>query len=341
MPRLRTTTFTALLACLLPLTSLAQDPRWYRVELLIFAHENAGAVSSELWPAQPELAYPEVYRFLRDPAREQANSARWPDADSVVDERGIQTITVPEPPPEDDGDPRLAAEDIPLVSAPVEPNAALEPVEEEPAAAATLPTAFMQRSAAELEFRGKAAFMQRSGRYVTLFHETWVQPVADRETALPLVIDRSGDEQDWPRLQGSVRLFLTRYLHLESSLWLNTDGSYLPGAWQMTPPPLGPASLLVIEPPPAAPQEQLLDAEAEAGPLLVEEAELETPTEEAVGPLYPWRHAVALAQSRRMRSNEVHYIDHPLLGLVVKLTPLSDEELLAMAEAEAAELQLQ
>ena len=28
-----------------------------------------------------------------------------------------------------------------------------------------------------------------------------------------------------------------------------------------------------------------------------------------------------------MRSNEVHYIDHPLLGLVIKITPLSAEAL--------------
>jgi hypothetical protein len=35
-----------------------------------------------------------------------------------------------------------------------------------------------------------------------------------------------------------------------------------------------------------------------------------------------------------MRSTEVHYIDHPLLGVVVKLTPLSDEDLQTLAQAE-------
>ncbi len=35
-----------------------------------------------------------------------------------------------------------------------------------------------------------------------------------------------------------------------------------------------------------------------------------------------------------MRSTEVHYIDHPLLGVVVKLTPLTGVELEAMARAE-------
>ncbi len=36
-----------------------------------------------------------------------------------------------------------------------------------------------------------------------------------------------------------------------------------------------------------------------------------------------------------MRSTEVHYIDHPLLGVVVKISPVTDEELLQRAEAEA------
>jgi hypothetical protein len=57
---------------------------------------------------------------------------------------------------------------------------------------------------------------------------------------------------------------------------------------------------------------------------------------EDTGPTYPWRHAVLMQQSRRMRSNELHYLDHPLLGIVVKLTPLDEEQLATMAAAEAA-----
>ena len=52
------------------------------------------------------------------------------------------------------------------------------------------------------------------------------------------------------------------------------------------------------------------------------------------GPVSPYRHAVLLQQKRRMRSNEVHYIDHPMLGLVVKLTPVAQEDLALFADAE-------
>jgi hypothetical protein len=50
---------------------------------------------------------------------------------------------------------------------------------------------------------------------------------------------------------------------------------------------------------------------------------------------YEFRHAVRVQQQRRMRSGELHYIDHPLLGIVVKINRyefepfISDPELTA------------
>ena len=36
--------------------------------------------------------------------------------------------------------------------------------------------------------------------------------------------------------------------------------------------------------------------------------------------------AAKIERSRRMRSGEVHYLDHPLLGMVVKVTPWEEPE---------------
>ena len=44
-----------------------------------------------------------------------------------------------------------------------------------------------------------------------------------------------------------------------------------------------------------------------------------------------------LQQKRRMRSKEMHYIDHPLIGVVIKFMPLDEEQLQVMADAEFAE----
>ncbi len=58
--------------------------------------------------------------------------------------------------------------------------------------------------------------------------------------------------------------------------------------------------------------------------------------EEEAGPIYPFRHAVPMRQSRRMRSNEVHYLDHPLLGVVIKFTPVTADELAVIAEQQSS-----
>jgi hypothetical protein len=83
-------------------------------------------------------------------------------------------------------------------------------------------------------------------------------------------------------------------LYLETNLWLNTQGEYLHSAWRMPPPPVGPRS---IESPSAISEQQ--------------------------DRAYPYRHAVLIKQTRHMRSGEVTYIDHPMMGVVVKITALS------------------
>jgi len=212
----------------------------------------------------------------------------------------------------------------------------LYPLQDNPTAAVlpALPTPFVILGNSEQEFRGKAAYMQRSGRYRILFHETWLQPVMERSRALPIILDQSGDTGEWPELQGSIQLHLSRYLHLETNLWLNTNGDYLPGSWRMPAPPLGPSSAT------EEPQESdLYTSPQESGsePTQEEVWQEASPEEaEVPGPVYPFRHAILLQQKRRMRSTEVHYLDHPMLGVVAKLTPLTAQDLELLAAGETA-----
>ena len=269
-----------------------------------------------------------------------------------MDDSGRQTLTFNTPPPD--------GVDIPVaVDEPGKPDSNTGNTPEsvatlgdvsEPESLPLLPTPFTALVGAEMEFRGKAAYMQRTGRYQILFHETWVQPVASEQRALPIVVDRSGDTREWPRLQGSVKLYLSRFLHIETDLWLNTNGNYLPASWEMTPAPLGPTSLifeypeLPVEPsdtvaPPLTGANNPMDREPaipEPAEMALEEPIEDEPMIEETGPLYPWRHAVQLQQKRKMRSTEVHYIDHPMLGVVVLVSPITDEELEVMAATEFA-----
>ncbi|MEH6589711.1 MAG: CsiV family protein [Halioglobus sp.] len=309
-----------LLLISLPLSALAQEDRWFKIELLIFSHTTGNGANSETWQPDPELDYPEKFRFLFDPDAIANNEAKY-DSTSMVSETGVQTFNLT------DVDDTSATDIPPLTGEPVQPMPIAPAIESEPS---RLPTPFTTLGNSAIEFRGKAAYMERTGGYQTLFHETWVQPVADKPRALPVIIDHSGDQQAWPQLQGSVKFYLSRFLHVETNLWLNTTGNYLKQDWQMPAPPLGPLSVVVNTPEPVA----LPPVEYELPQDNVEQDTTDIVLE--TGPRYPWRHAVSLKQTRKMRSTEVHYIDHPMLGVVVLISPITEQELADMAATELA-----
>jgi hypothetical protein len=340
--------------------------RWYKVELLVFANEQPAALHQEAWEPLPRLRYPSEQRFLVDAAAVLDNAAFY-DADVEVDPYGRQLLRVrPPAQPDIDESGNDTAPPAPVIEETAEPPAggnALQPgaaddpgsetETETPAPEeAPLPTPFRLLDNDQLELN--TAAMTRGGRYSMLLHQAWLQPMAEEAGTLPIVLDRSGDLQTWPRLQGSIKLYVSRYLHLETALWLNTTGDYLPATWSMPPPPLGPVSVVVEYPAePVLPEldgpmqevatepaEEVVpirvpDPLGEDAPLAADEANDATGEQEAdAEPLYPWRHAVSLQQKRRMRSSETHYIDHPLLGVVIRVTPLDEPGLQAYAETE-------
>lgn len=297
MPDRKPTPITRLLGGLLLLSALTAEARaetWYKVEMLVFS--NSGGSNAEEWDATPALSYPRKTRLLVDPDHPAARAS--------------------------------LQEQNPLV-----PNAAstgYNPV---------FPAPFITLPASELEFRGAASRMQSSGRYRKLFHEAWTQPIPGRSRALPIVLDHSGDGGPWPELQGSVKLYISRYIYLETNLWLNTSGDYLHSDWQMPAPPLAPPSLVPVDPFSGAVQSRVTAASPAPEGLPVIAESMGAPASESepanngsgsepgttrgsqqLGPEYPYRHAVLLNQTRRMRSSEVNYIDHPMFGVVVKVT---------------------
>ncbi|MEP4484950.1 MAG: CsiV family protein [Halioglobus sp.] len=334
LPTLPQSVAALLATVLFTVSAHAQGDRWFRVELLVFSHETGSADRAESWEPTPDLSYPDSVRFLIDDAQVKRNIQDI-GQDSLLDGRGVQTIKLPLPESELNSRSSTAQQstDIPRqnpeTGGQTSSTDAATAIDAQGGDSVLLPVPFVQRAAAEREFRGKAAYMQRTGNYRTLYHQTWLQPMRDESSALPIVLDRSGDTGEWPALQGSVKVYLSRYLHIETDLWLNTTGNYLPGQWAMPPAPLGPPSLIVIEPEISQPE-----------PLNVtNDRELVSETDTTLEPVYPWRHAVRFTEKRRMRSNEVHYLDHPMLGVVVKFTPVPQEELQAIADADRAALE--
>lgn len=185
------------------------------------------------------------------------------------------------------------------------------------------------------------AARMRSAGYDVLMHTAWVQPVAADSDSRAIILDRSGDPdtEAWPALQGSVRIHLSRYLHITTRLWLNTEGDYLHPDWHMPQPPRAPASVQLTFPDlddwyaRRVDHFSSLDVARPDGRLATPPPLVRADTPDSATPAiadeqdgidrdYPWRHAILLEQSRRMRGGELHYIDHPVLGVLVKMTLL-------------------
>ncbi len=67
------------------------------------------------------------------------------------------------------------------------------------------------------------------------------------------------------------------------------------------------------------------DSVIEEGDSLFEDAQSVPEDDEPETLPYPWRHAIVHNQSRRMRSQETHYLDHPVIGVIIRVTPASEE----------------
>ncbi len=321
---------TVLLGAVLSCSARAEDDeRWYKVELLVFTRDPV--TTGELFPPSPELAYPERARFLLYPQRVADVEREHPNS-TAVDDLGRIVITLPPPEGAIFPPPEKPPETAPAPQAAVEQPGALLPAVPPVAEQTLRPTPFVALAADHRELGTGAARLARGGGATVQFHETWLQPIPAEAEALPLVLDNSGDAGQWPELQGSVLLYRSRYLHIEANLWRNTDGRGLPAGWRMSPPPLGPEQLLTRDYQPAllAP----LSVGATRFAVDFEGLPVLAPAGTGLEPVYPYRRAIRFDERRRMKRNELHYLDHPAMGVVIKITALDEDALESWAEAE-------
>lgn len=140
-------------------------------------------------------------------------------------------------------------------------------------------------------------------RYRILFHETWLQPLEPVEKATPLILHGGNQHGRYFELQGTLTLGVSRFLHVQTDLWLS---EFTTNSYQESP--------YVIQLPPE-PQEQ-----AEMANRTWDSETLES-DEEVAEPVYRVNQVITLRQKRRMRSGELHYLDHPRLAALIKITP--------------------
>lgn len=164
-----------------------------------------------------------------------------------------------------------------------------------------------------LQLSGEKNHLRRSSDYRILFHEAWVQPVGTIKGQHTLHIS-GGDILDngLYELEGFISVEKSRYLHFRSDLFHSR---------QLT---AEQAQLLR----PTARVAAIETAPTPAGSTRSDSAL--PPLDSSNGNRYLTRTqipdfvTVEMESARRMRRNELHYLDHPLMGALVLISPVGE-----------------
>ena len=210
------------------------------------------------------------------------------------------------------------------------------------ATAIPTPAPFLQRPLDQLA-PGLARY-RRSSEDDVIAAVSWLQgPGSD---TLPILLETDHDD-GYPVLQGFIQLVPRgdRW-RLGLNFWANTHGHYLPEIFEMPGPPASPQRIAVLAPAArpnldASPGTDLSDSEqqdATAGFLWSRLGDSDSnsnrdnalpATEMAVplGPEWPWRHLVHVADTIPLTENRLRYYDHPVIKVLAIWRELSWYEL--------------
>jgi hypothetical protein len=279
---------------------------WYQVELIIFKNLDDNARQQEQWPTQKELTLSEDTQSLNEllsiplPAAIQAAK----DADELALLQLKQEFA--DRPLSEMQSGLTEEEAIDTTLALIEPETVVEEslgestIEElsdedkllviedelEPMAV------FIPATTEQLVLDHQAKQLKYNKKYQVIYHGGWQQQLSDGQamTNYRLSVETDGNELD-----GTINIIRKRFLHVTTDLWMHEiaiDSTAIDTTVkQKDIQPLGYADALVVE---------------------SDTANIET-VEYA-----------RLYKKERMKSNELHYIDHPLMGMLIKITPFNE-----------------
>lgn len=169
--------------------------------------------------------------------------------------------------------------------------------------------AFKALSEFERQLIAEREIIENSRNYELLFHEAWNQPVPGRDEVVPIRIDAGERFGRQSELQGYINLYVERYLHFSTDLSLI---EYRKSADPFS--VIGEASQ-------AKENFQLL---SDFGGLSLLNADRLTNNQitRKSNEFFVSVKNASMTESRRMRSKQIHYLDHPEFGLLVLITPI-------------------
>ena len=320
--------------------------KWYQIEVLIFSHTLAANGEQETWPKELGLKYPQRIVELKQTAQteillndwqQNADTESSPATDSELESEGASNNNLIE-----DVDTSTEANNFEQF-----PSTEITGSDTEVAVAPLLVTLqeqpFTLLDSDQLGFNEIKQQLLKQRGFRQLFHGAWRQPIGARNDSESILI-RGGDQFDnHYELEGSISLGLERYLHISTDLWLSTFVSNVgreDHLWPILPkvPITSSAAQTSEHSANSNTRESFDDLFTNNDIWLNSSLSFENPFLDLDGNDYSIDQTIALRQSRRMRSNELHYIDHPLMGLLVKITayefPEAEQELLPEQESE-------
>lgn len=161
---------------------------------------------------------------------------------------------------------------------------------------AARPTPFSRIPEGKLRLRQEAERFSRAKDVDLVLHLGWYQPGLPEEKAKAVhivsdaMVTASNGAGVQPKIEGTLRLILSRYLHLESDMVLRE----------------------------ALPEKSLDLPDYRAGTPQSNEDDTVATIPRSNSQSYQVYH---MEESRRMRSGEIHYLDHPLFGIVALVSP--------------------
>ena len=150
---------------------------------------------------------------------------------------------------------------------------------------------FASVPAGERFLRSVAGSLNRSSSYRVLAHKAWRQPILEGE-AWPVLVQAGEQYGDRYELDGTLTFRRSRFLHVDTDLWFTRF------------------SESEVAPVGALP-EGITQADARDFPELVAAARDAT--------RFIPVHTHQMSTSRRMRREELHYLDHPYFGVIVRI----------------------
>ncbi len=172
------------------------------------------------------------------------------------------------------------------------------------------------------EFHDLTTIKKRLGsskHYEVLFHESWNQVLTREEIATSVVIDSPSNSSGWPRIQGTISLFMNNFIHFKSNIWINVGKEKDTNSIRLKPPPILTIGTrldyqrtncknggMILEPP-------VLDY------FISQKAQTNNEASESMRN-YDWSYAIPMQDTQKIKINQIHYLDHPFIGIILKVT---------------------